>query len=64
MSQTFNIQTHSDTLSSLSQLKDTALMTQFSVMVQKERGAIANIIRHLAEIGKRRLYLKERSKIF
>jgi len=38
---------------------DKFLMTHFALMVKKERGAIADVILHLSELGRRRLYLKE-----
>jgi len=46
-------------MKSLLTLKDQTLLKTFSVMVQREREVISELILHLAEIGRRRLYLRE-----
>ena len=46
-------------MKSLLTLKDQTLLQTFSVMVQREREVISELISHLAEIGRRKLYLRE-----
>ena len=46
-------------MKSLLTLKDQTLLQTFSVMVQREREVISELILHLAEIGRRRHYLRE-----
>ena len=46
-------------LEKLNKFSDQELLTQFSIVVQKEREAISTVVSYLSEIDERKLYLKE-----